>query len=73
MSAWNGEDEIGDITLCAHCGFAIQLRRIDIPGLGEHDVWEHFRVPITPHLGHSKRGLLDFTPDSGKYGSGVVS
>ena len=56
---------LGDVTLCADCGFAIQLRRVNLPVHGSHwrfethDIWEHFRSPITPHPGHPKVCLGD--------------
>jgi hypothetical protein len=51
---------LGDITLCAVCDFAIQLRRAHITAMrAEVDVWEHFRVPINPHPAKPKRSLWD--------------
>lgn len=64
MSKYEGT-RIGDITLCADCGFAIQLRRVRLPlislgGFDDVDLWEHFRIPVTPHAGVPKRAFTDF-------------
>lgn len=45
------EAGMGAVTLCQDCGFAIQLRRVTSEVIGEFDSWQHFRVPITPHVG----------------------
>lgn len=64
MNSYEGT-RLGDITLCAHCGYAIQLRRFDncVGPLGEPcslDLWEHFRMSITPHTPAPKRAFTDF-------------
>jgi hypothetical protein len=45
---------LGCIALCAHCKYAIQLRRDrwrdDDGHWQEQDIWVHFREPITPHF-----------------------
>jgi hypothetical protein len=34
---------LGDITLCETCGQAIQYRRERIKGVGQVNIWVHFR------------------------------
>lgn len=57
---------LGCVTLCDHCGYAIQLRRhrwedVDRPGIWhEGDFWDHFVDNVfTCHTAVPKLGVLD--------------
>lgn len=44
----------GDITLCAGCNHAIQLRRF-----GQHTMWQHFRITFA-HKAIPKRSMWNY-------------
>lgn len=54
------EERVADITLCAVCGFAIQLRWHEDAERGESRTWQHFRPPIVPHSAEPKRSMWDY-------------
>jgi hypothetical protein len=60
MTSFDG-CRIGDVTLCQICGDAIQLRRVDIRGLGPTELWVHFREIGISHPAQPKRFFVDTT------------
>jgi hypothetical protein len=59
-SGYSQPGELGTITICQDCGFAIRLERFTSEVIGDYNSWEHFRVPITPHVGRPVRCWSDY-------------
>jgi hypothetical protein len=75
----NGATPVGTLALCAHCKYAIYLAapvRVELYALnpvtgsryGESALWEHFRLPVTPHTPAPCPSPLDYYYDDEGYG-----